>query len=170
MWHWNFQVCCSSVPEDCFDHNKKYKRWWNAAFCGISSGSSLFVEIPVYGIPAYKVGKETQIRNRYNQLPHLTQGTTWESDKNITVTQESQAVSPSICTCNTKENNNSKNQACSLWIQFDVSNCCWHKQTTSYQLEDSIRFINLIYLYYQYYLYVELLFYYLALLLISVFY
>ena len=29
-----------------------------------------------------KVSKKAKIRNRYNQLPHLTQDTTWESDKN----------------------------------------------------------------------------------------
>ena len=29
-----------------------------------------------------KVSKEAKIRNRYNQVPHLTQATTWESDKN----------------------------------------------------------------------------------------
>ena len=34
--------------------------------------------------------------NQYNQAPHLTQDTTWESDKNIIKlhTQESQQVSP----------------------------------------------------------------------------
>ena len=30
----------------------------------------------------YKVRKVAKIRNRYNQVPHLTQDTTWESDKN----------------------------------------------------------------------------------------
>ena len=29
-----------------------------------------------------KVGKKAKIRNRCNQLPHLTQDTEWESDKN----------------------------------------------------------------------------------------
>ena len=29
-----------------------------------------------------KVRKEASIRNRYNQVPHLTQDTTWERDKN----------------------------------------------------------------------------------------
>ena len=29
-----------------------------------------------------KVRKEAKIRNRYNQMPHLTQDTTLESDKN----------------------------------------------------------------------------------------
>ena len=28
------------------------------------------------------VKKAAKIRNRYNQVPHLTQDTTWESDKN----------------------------------------------------------------------------------------
>ena len=30
-----------------------------------------------------KVRKAAKIRNRYNQVPHLTQDTTWESDRNI---------------------------------------------------------------------------------------
>ena len=29
-----------------------------------------------------KVRKKDKIRNRYNQLPHLSQDTTWESDEN----------------------------------------------------------------------------------------
>ena len=39
-----------------------------------------------------KVRKVAKIRNQYNQVPHLSQDTTWESDKNIT--NESQEVSP----------------------------------------------------------------------------
>ena len=37
-----------------------------------------------------------EIRDRYNQVPHLTQGTTWESDKNTRKhhIQESQEVTP----------------------------------------------------------------------------
>ena len=31
---------------------------------------------------ASKVRKQAKIRNRYNQVPHLTLNTTWESDKN----------------------------------------------------------------------------------------
>ena len=30
----------------------------------------------------FKVRNAAKIRNRYNQVPHLTQDTTWESDKN----------------------------------------------------------------------------------------
>ena len=30
----------------------------------------------------FKVRKATKIRNQYNQVSHLTQDTTWESDKN----------------------------------------------------------------------------------------
>ena len=39
-----------------------------------------------------KIRKKVTISNRYNQVPHLTQATTWESDKNMTKhhTQESQ--------------------------------------------------------------------------------
>ena len=28
-----------------------------------------------------ELSKKVKLRNRYNQVPHLTQGTTWESDK-----------------------------------------------------------------------------------------
>ena len=44
----------------------------------------------------FKVSKEETIRNRYNQVPHLIQGTTPESDKNTIKhhTKESQEVSP----------------------------------------------------------------------------
>ena len=43
-----------------------------------------------------KVRKKAKIRNQYNQLPHLTQDTTWENDKNTRKhhTKESQGVSP----------------------------------------------------------------------------
>ena len=43
-----------------------------------------------------KVSKEVNIRNQYNQAPHLTQDTTQESDKNTVKhhTQQSQEVSP----------------------------------------------------------------------------
>ena len=41
-----------------------------------------------------KVRKEAKIRIRYNQLTHLTQDTTWESNKNtINITNMSQEVS-----------------------------------------------------------------------------
>ena len=42
-----------------------------------------------------KVSKEVKIRKRYNQVPHLTQDTTRESEKNTIKhhTQESQEVS-----------------------------------------------------------------------------
>ena len=43
-----------------------------------------------------KVRKQAKIRNRYNQVPHLTQDTIWESAKMTRKhnTQESQEVSP----------------------------------------------------------------------------
>ena len=43
----------------------------------------------------FKVRKAAKIRNRYNQVPHLTQGTIWESDKTqLNITHKSQEVSP----------------------------------------------------------------------------
>ena len=33
-------------------------------------------------VKVMKVRKEEQIRNRYNQVPNMTQDTIWESDKN----------------------------------------------------------------------------------------
>ena len=43
-----------------------------------------------------KVRKKAKIRNLYNQVPHLTQDTIWESDKSIRkhYKQKSQAFSP----------------------------------------------------------------------------
>ena len=43
-----------------------------------------------------KVRKKAKIRNQYNQVPHLAQDTTWESDKNTRKhhIQQSQEVSP----------------------------------------------------------------------------
>ena len=44
----------------------------------------------------YYQRKNAKIRNRYNQIPHLTQETIWESDKNTRKhhIQESQEVRP----------------------------------------------------------------------------
>ena len=42
-----------------------------------------------------KVRKTAKIRRRYNQVPHLTQDTTWESNKNtINITNKSKEASP----------------------------------------------------------------------------
>ena len=42
-----------------------------------------------------KVRKTTKIRKRCNQVPHLTQDTTWKSNKNtINITNKSQELSP----------------------------------------------------------------------------
>ena len=53
-----------------------------------------YTELPIACIQ--KVRKKTKIRNRYNQVPHLTQDTVRESDKNTRKhhIQESQEVSP----------------------------------------------------------------------------
>ena len=42
----------------------------------------------------FKVKKRTQIRNRYNQAPHLTQDTNWKvTTSQLDITNESQEVS-----------------------------------------------------------------------------
>ena len=42
-----------------------------------------------------KVRKVAKTRNQYNQVPHLTQDTTWESENTqLNTTNESQEVSP----------------------------------------------------------------------------
>ena len=43
-----------------------------------------------------KVKKKAKIRHQYNQVPHLTRSTIWESDKTTRkhYTQESQEISP----------------------------------------------------------------------------
>ena len=42
-----------------------------------------------------EVRKTAKIRNQYNQVPHLTQDTTWESDKSqLDITNKTQEVSP----------------------------------------------------------------------------
>ena len=44
---------------------------------------------------AYKVSKGAKIRNRYNQVPHLTQDTNGEvTNSQLDTTNESQEVSP----------------------------------------------------------------------------
>ena len=49
-----------------------------------------------YCLTHIQVRKKANIRNQYNQAPHLTHDTTWESNKNTIKhhTQESQEVSP----------------------------------------------------------------------------
>ena len=43
----------------------------------------------------FKVRKTAKIRKRYNQVPHLIENTTWESNKNtINIINKSQEVSP----------------------------------------------------------------------------
>ena len=50
--------------------------------------------LPIFEWP-FKVRKMAKIRKQYNQVPRLTQDTTWESNKNtINITNKSQEVSP----------------------------------------------------------------------------
>ena len=48
-----------------------------------------------YSLPLNKVRKTARIRIRYNQVPHLSQDSEWESNKiTINITNKSQEVSP----------------------------------------------------------------------------
>ena len=56
----------------------------------------LFVSMFLYIILCVKVRKTTRIRNRCNQVPHLSQDTKWESNKiTINIANKSQEVSRS---------------------------------------------------------------------------
>ena len=51
--------------------------------------------LKVLVLMTFSVRKKARIRNQYNQVPHLTQDTTWESDKSqLDITNKSQEVSP----------------------------------------------------------------------------
>ena len=54
------------------------------------------IDLPSATMPPLQRLYWTEIRNRYNQAPHQTQDTTWESDKNTIKRQlqESQESSP----------------------------------------------------------------------------
>ena len=42
--------------------------------------------------------KKAKIRNRYNQVPHLTRDTIWESEKNKETTHKRSALSQEVIT------------------------------------------------------------------------
>ena len=65
-------------------------------FCHLSAlfTLALFVN-KIRSVVKLKVRKTPKIRKRYNQVSHLTQETTWESNKNsINIINKSQEVSP----------------------------------------------------------------------------
>ena len=56
-------------PKILFYFNKQCRPWWNAALCGISSGSSLFLKVPVWVVSCFLVKGFTglyflRVRNR----------------------------------------------------------------------------------------------------------
>ena len=55
---------------------KNYEKWY------LRGQSIEVVSAYKYMGSTIKVRKAANIRNRYNQVPHLTQDTRWESDKN----------------------------------------------------------------------------------------
>ena len=61
----------------------------------IISATQSITFISVECMRKMKVRKAANIRNRYNEVPHLTQDTTWESDKTqLNITNKSQEVCP----------------------------------------------------------------------------
>ena len=91
---------CMIIPGGCFNPCKQCRPWWNAALCCISSGSVLFAKVPIQWFPVHKglrvyflkVSNGAKIRNRYNQVPHLTQDTNGRHHKRGP--NEGQEVSP----------------------------------------------------------------------------
>ena len=62
---------------------KKLSRLPISANTGVlTSKSEYHQEMPPSYTADKKVKKKAKIRNRYNQVPHLTRDTIWESDKN----------------------------------------------------------------------------------------
>ena len=59
------------------------------------TASYCLLDILTYSYLLCKVRKTAKVRKRYNQVLHLTQDITWESNKNtINITNKSQEVSP----------------------------------------------------------------------------
>ena len=72
---------------------------------------SIRYHCPVFGI--FKVRKSAKIVKRYNQVPHLTQDTTWKSNKNtINITNKSQAVHKSMRNTRHKNTNDPQKKYC----------------------------------------------------------
>ena len=74
-----------------------------------------------------KVRKKAKIRNLYNQGPHLTQDTTWESNKTtINITNKSQEVSPFPA-----GDHKAAMNRCKAWQSQDINNTMIQKRSTA---------------------------------------
>ena len=63
--------------------------------CVIAFGCLFHILIKYNWSQLFKVRKMAKVKKRYNQVPHLTHDTTWESNKNtINIINKSQEVSP----------------------------------------------------------------------------
>ena len=58
---YNFTNKLCSFSEDWLYLSKQCWPWWNATSSGISSGSSLFAEVPIWGFPVLKGLKQLSI-------------------------------------------------------------------------------------------------------------
>ena len=67
----------------------------------------------IFEMKTFKVCKKAKFRNQYNQVPHLTEDTVWESDKNTTkrLIPESKEVSPFSAGDNTAARHRHDNMA-----------------------------------------------------------
>ena len=85
----------------------------------------------------HNVRKNAKIRNRYNQVPHLTQETIWVSDKNTRKrhTQESQEISP-FPACDHKAARNRQNSIIKTYVKHKQRRRI-HKRNTA--LERSVK-------------------------------
>ena len=73
----------SLFTQRCSCHDDAYL----TSFCMTTTMAGCELKLPIS-----KVRKTAKIRNQYNQVPHLTQDTTWESD-NITIRHHKQEPS-----------------------------------------------------------------------------
>ena len=74
-----------------------------------------------------KVRKTARIRNRYNQVPHLSQDTKWESNKiTINISNKSQEVSPFPSGDYKAAMNRRESLTLTSWLYFCLVLLCFH--------------------------------------------
>ena len=98
-WNYDISIFCPSLSS-----GKSYGAVQSLTYSASGSQNDLYSRKEslhfsnhYYGlcVLSIKVRKTMRIRKRYNQLPHLTQDITWESNKNTTnITNKLQEVSP----------------------------------------------------------------------------
>ena len=64
-----------------YNNKKKISKLISKLFKELYISLNMGLVSRYHGTPEINVRKKTKIRNRYNQVPHLTPDTVWESDK-----------------------------------------------------------------------------------------